>query len=708
MVKHDVLRFYFLRQKKQKINSTFFFQLDNKHNLTDMFCPICKISDFHDPCALIKHVHSIHKKSIFICSGCKKNFLHAQSINRHLKVTEECMGCTKINGEFRLRQNVIASHTAIESQATESDIDIHEHKDSSDNVINVPVENGIDCRSIEHPREESMSEVVDEEGPPDPDAHTLDEDDDDEQPPDIQWDITSTNSFLKWSSSQSANLSEQTAKRIVRDYQKLASTFEPSWSDSCAFIEALDQTYDTMVEKNPKLNYVCNRLRGIHWIGKWRVAQGIPTCSVSMDYLSDLVKKAQGAGSRQTTSLSILAITDPYELVLLSNEVISILQGAQQEDLDPFIQSHFRHDKAHSQSELLEFGKSLRCWLDLAMRFTNVPTRIQCTIGLLSHLASPRATRDNAYVARLVLRGENFVRILNKDKVGNFIEPVEIPLCTTISIYMYFYLKFCRPDAASDFAFQSDQGCQWVKASRDIKAYLKEKGLDPDRIEPSGRIIHGSRHIGLATFAVMCNFDRQLISDYTVLMRHSMATCERIYSPWLRIECAQRALRVISTTRKLNIPNAPTARLLCIRQPCDAVYSVLTKLMQQEHSGMGPDRVLTHYSKADASTQTGPNGASDATTSTEITVCIECGSSLILRGPYTIARDERYFGKLWTECVACSRRVDCNRKRKWCDLGKVPIGWSLENLSRPRNLDAIVKHIHDCTGATFDTKKFGF
>ena len=644
-------------------------------------CPICKSRGFDKLNSLMKHVHSAHAgQSIFMCSVCEKTFSHSQSINRHLNNSKSCICATKISSDQWDGGKNVDIHAVIEDAGVD-DVTI-------DTEIEKIGEDDIESRAED--------EVV---------ADTLSKNfvDDDTVP---TWGPNSKINFTEWSSLPPASLSASTALRIIVEYEKVAEVFETIWGDCDAFTEAIDAWYDEMLISGLKPGTACVRLRCLNWIGTWRTAKSFITNESAKEYLTDLIRRVQTLSSMETTNLSILAISDPFELVMICNEVVARLQKAQLDELDPFISAYLSERGPHSRSDMIEFGKGLRCWIDLAMRFTNVPTRIQCTIELLSHTVP--STKD--YVARLVLRGEVFVRVLNKDKVGKYYEPVEIGLCKTISCYLYFYINYCRTDLNSPLAFQSDHGHKWTRASRDLKVYLKKRGIDPDRLEPSGRIIHGSRHIGLATFAVMCGFDSSKISDYTVLMRHSMSTCERVYSPWLRIERARRALDIISIARGFEVPEvAPQVKLLQLRRPADVVIDRISEMMRKDHMKICVHAGIKIYSKVDAWTQTGGDDLPQQKPNDQKKNCEKCGGSLALYGPYAIARDLRYFGRLWAECSKCAVQVNNKRKRMWFEGGYVPDGWDMSTVTCPRNWKALCTYIEKSTGKPFiDSEKLGF
>ena len=91
-------------------------------------------------------------------------------------------------------------------------------------------------------------------------------------------------------------------------------------------------------------------------------------------------------------------------------------------------------EKTHS-----EFGDRLRNWLELVIRFTNIPCRIQCS----RELQMP--DQDNmTYVAKLVIREGQYCRLINQDKTSSTHQPLVLPLGRTISAYLYFYITHCR------------------------------------------------------------------------------------------------------------------------------------------------------------------------------------------------------------------------------------------------------------------------
>jgi len=510
-------------------------------------------------------------------------------------------------------------------------------------------------------------------------------------------------SFSQWSAAyrrdptpkeppRPSSYAESVESQVKLFYKSVQDIFESTWDDADVFADTIDTWFDeesACIQKST----LASRLRYIRWIGWWKLDQGGTSDDV-ITFLDETIQAAQSASTRHSTNHSMLAICDPYALVKTGNDVVNLLRKAQRDELDPFISSHLR-TLSKTESQLLTFGcEQLRCWLDLAMRFTNIACRIQCTI----RLEMPTSTSQE-YVSKLVQHGTCYTRVLNKDKVGKHYEATQIPLDSTISTYLSFYLAFCRADASSHLVFQTKRGSPWQRASRDVKKYLKDRGFLPEKVEPNGRFVHGSRHISLATFSVGVGFDVQRIRDYTVLMRHSLDTAEKIYCPWLKVSQAANAIKSVASIRGLDLSSLPehnvavadAVKLTGLREPQD----IISAYSRQAMSSNFKKQLFVSYGKRSVGTQTyiksellaeEEDPAGDLAPGSATQKCSECPLAMDLCGPHAVSRDTTKFGRYYLACRTCKGST-----KLWFPLGHVPLEPSTS--CKPRNLKSIQEHL---------------
>jgi hypothetical protein len=229
----------------------------------------------------------------------------------------------------------------------------------------------------------------------------------------------------------------------------------------------------------------------------------------------------------------------------------------QRTTIDPFITAFFTCPGSITPKALVDFGnQEMKCWIELVIRFTNTPLRIQVTTGLVGPDAQHRD-----FVSQLAIGAHSVQRIVQNDKLGTHKQIVAVPLDDVASGYLLFYYTYCRPDPSSPYVFQSVQGHTWTRASRDLKAYLVQHGIDCDAMCPNGRFIHVTRNIGIACFSVLCDFDIAKIRNYCTLLRHQLINPEHIYSPWMKVSQSQHAGNDLLQLRGLARPEATRAKI---------------------------------------------------------------------------------------------------------------------------------------------------
>jgi hypothetical protein len=418
-----------------------------------------------------------------------------------------------------------------------------------------------------------------------------------------------------------------------------------------------------------------------------------------IEYLADLVADTQMTTTRVATTLNILKLEDPFALVRIRDTVVNALRKEQIENINPYILNNILH-REDTNADHATFGIRLRNWLELVIRFTNIPCRIQCTREMQLPSSS---TMD--YVSKLVLREEQYCRILNRDKSSFSHQPLLIPLGRFISTYLHIYITYCRPKVEHSFVFCSGRGAQWTRPSRDLKRYMEDiLGISVHDIDPTGRFIHGSRSIMMAVFAVGVHFDQQKMHGFARLMRHSSTTNERFYSMWQQRALSNQSIDVFAQMMSLDFTSVTTTPMTYKPIQLQPIPARLTAVFLH-----GFDAYVTHanvipcYGTRSVGTQTGPaDGCTvDDTVLPEIDIaetqprCKSCGIfSLQLYGPFGSIRRKRYFGRYYLACIACNKndegRFDL-QKCLWFPLGYQPEQVSKSN--RPRNMKEILEFI---------------
>jgi hypothetical protein len=419
-----------------------------------------------------------------------------------------------------------------------------------------------------------------------------------------------------------------------------------------------------------------------------------------IEYITDLVVDTQTTATRSVTTLNVLKLEDPFALTHIRDTIVNALLKEQVEQIHPYILSSVLDGKPGATHS--EFGPRLRNWLELVIRFTNIPCRIQCT----RELQMPDETAVT-YVSKLVLRDGQYCRLINQDKTAESHQPLLIPLGHTLSTYLYFYMTYCRPQVEHSFVFCTRRGTKWVRPSRDLKRYIEEVLEIPvHQVDPTGRFIHGSRSIMMAVFAVGVNFDQQKMHGFARLMRHSSTTNERYYSMWQQRALSNQSIDVFSQLMGLDFTSTTVAPVAY--QPVK-LREVPARMRSVFVQGFGSDvsrsNVEPCYGTCSVGTQTGPS-QSDECVDTGLRMyemdvadtvprCTACGLfTLELYGPFGSMRRKRYVGRYYLACGTCHRNDEGRFNLPqclWYPLGYVPLQKS--NSSRPRNMKEIQSFI---------------
>lgn len=470
------------------------------------------------------------------------------------------------------------------------------------------------------------------------------------------------------------------------------------WEQAGRFCDAIDQWIDERYASSAfQPITTANHLRHLQWYAKFMYSRQ-QTDDAVLDYLEDVVQSTQHYASKATTDGHCIAMLDPYQLAKLRDHIVAGLQKQQRDVLDPFIERVYRAPENVSSEELVTFGLvHLRCWLDLAMRFATVPLRMQCTI----HLLEPTADHTD-FVAKLSYRQGKYVRIIYHDKTGDSHAPAEVPIGREISAYLTFYRHHCRPLPLAPHTFQTKSGSVWKRASADVKEYTRlHLHIEPERIEPTGRFVHGSRHIGLATYALAVNFDSERLRELAHLMRHSVAVSEKYYSVWLDRNRNERAstsfARIMGLDQQDEETDGKTTpyRPLTLRPPSTIVRQQMVEVLARElaeYQHLPPEQT---FELRDASTQTGPDPVPPQTKhhwtdSCTLPKCTTCTEAFVVLGPLGQSRHSHY-GQYFAQCMRCHGKRPVMEHAVWYQLGYTPGVPSRSQ--QPRNHQQIQQYI---------------
>ena len=512
--------------------------------------------------------------------------------------------------------------------------------------------------------------------------------------------LGSTNTFAEWArayqmvrTSADVPLSDSTLHNITSTWTQYFAPLSLTWEHTGVFSDQIDQWMDEQYASTLQPITTVNHLRHLRWHALYMYSIS-RTSTDTLDYLEDVIHSTQRHASKGTSDTHCIAMLDPYQLASLRDRIVAALQHQQRDCLDPFIERVCRNPEAIPQEDCIAFGIThLRCWIDLALRFVSVPLRMQCTI----HLLEP-GVESTEYVCKLTYRGDSYIRIVYRDKTGDTHPPSSVPVGRTISTYLTFYRRYCRVRPMAPYTFQTVQGSVWKRASQDVKEYTRTfLGIDPDKIEPTGRFVHGSRHIGLATYALAVNFDSERLRELAHLMRHSVAISEKYYSVWLDRNRNERASQNFSTTmgiseKEVETTPSPSYRPLSLRPPSSLIqhtmeHALLTEVSHHIHP-------TSTFTLRDASTQTG--NVTTVTTMVPLTdsctlpICTQCKSSYSVFGPLGQSRHPM-FGRYFTQCLTCDGRRPNKISTVWYDLGYTPAIPSQSH--QPRNRASIVQRL---------------
>ena len=456
--------------------------------------------------------------------------------------------------------------------------------------------------------------------------------------------------------------------------------------DDGVITETLDEWVDAELQLH-STQTVNNHVRYLLLVLRY-LADTTVINALVVEYVADLVGETQSAATRGSTTLNMLKMEDPFALARIRDTVVNALLQEQVDYIDPYIATHLFDTPTHSE-EVLVFGVRLRNWLELAIRLTNIPCRIQCTRELrtVEHTGLD-------YVSKLVLRDGQYCRLINQDKSATSHQPLFLPLGANLSAYLHIYLAYGRPPTDHTYVFCTKKGAKWARPSRDLKIYLESVlGLDVHAIDPTGRFIHGSRALMMAVFAIGVHFDQQKMHGFARLLRHSSTTNERFYSMW-----QQRALSTQAIAAFADVFELPVTRAH-VPMTCVQLRTIPRAIAARIDAQLQTPTVRPYWSTCSIGTQTGDMECSQGTQH-ELDVaatppaCVCCGQfSLQVFGPFGSMRRRKYAGRYYLACP-CQRNTDGRFDTKhclWYPLGYTPLQKSQSSI--PRNMDEIKQYI---------------
>lgn len=501
-------------------------------------------------------------------------------------------------------------------------------------------------------------------------------------------------------------LSESTIQRIIgfETGNVLGCTISEllfEQDDEESILNRIDTWVDDELQKY-ELQTINNHVRYLYFLVLYYTETRQCNHDHIIQYMDDLVHNTQLLTSKSASTINVLKLEDPYALSAIRDRVVDALTTEQVEHIDPYI-TQFIHGNVNADN-VYTFGIRLRNWLELAIRFTNIPCRIQCTRDM-------RTTTYGKYdyVSKLIQHVDQYHRLINMDKTGSTThQPISIPLDKTLSMYLYYYVTYFRP-GDSDYVFVTKNGTKWTKPSRDLKVYLNDVlNIPVADIDPTGRFIHASRAIMMAAFSIRVDFNISRMHEFARLMRHSSTTSEHYYSIWQQKYASENAINTFSRVFGVDIVTSHDESSVKKKSPV-GLRMPSSIIRHHYDSQTNKDGHFYRYATYSVGTQTNfyENDDNSNSPNREIDIaatippCPSCNEqSLDVYGPFGSKRRKWYYGRYYLACAACHRdSSDKTRFRLtsclWYPLGYKPLQKS--NSSKPRNMEDICKYICDTT-----------
>ena len=214
----------------------------------------------------------------------------------------------------------------------------------------------------------------------------------------------------------------------LADLRWIGGEVAPALDD---FEVALDRGVDHMLAKQVTLHCITNKTRALvaHLHDKPK----------HLALVVGLIKQLQSSSTKERFQGLLLRCLDPHEMVGLRNRIIGLL-SQEQKKLD----RELLECKCKPSPDL---GHRLRCFIEAALRFENIPCRVQCTVDMVGP-----AYEKRDYVAKLVGEpGHPYQRVILFDKVFESHQPLSIPVGEDLSVYLAYYDRRIRPPGSECF-----------------------------------------------------------------------------------------------------------------------------------------------------------------------------------------------------------------------------------------------------------------
>ena len=225
---------------------------------------------------------------------------------------------------------------------------------------------------------------------------------------------------------------------------------------------------------------------------------------------------------------------DPQESISIYNHIAQAIH-VKCDVLDKII-----HDAMDGDFLGKEDEATFRCWLDVAIKITNVSGRVQATTSLRLPSYTSKPPIDT--VCQLVYHGKGkFSRLFLRDKTGKVDTlPALIPLGPFLDPYMAMYIYLTRNSARTQFVFRPDDK-QWSSSSADIVAFTcKISGL-PQKIFKFQRAF---RNLFLNRVLINEDYRSNAVRIVGTLTRNNAQTISEHYAKWGHLYHQQNSSRV--------------------------------------------------------------------------------------------------------------------------------------------------------------------
>jgi hypothetical protein len=177
--------------------------------------------------------------------------------------------------------------------------------------------------------------------------------------------------------------------------------------------------------------------------------------------------------------------------------------------------------------------KDFRFWLDVMIKMTNAPNRIQNSTWLEVPSKHPVSTRTKA---RLVYTHTGVLdRMFYNDKVGKMgAMPTLVPLGSYLSFFMAAYLLYCTPPG-SDYVFDTNKTTHWSIKSTVYLEQLQSPHHVTDIPSWLFKTQHGLRSTAIGALCALHRFDTDKLLEIAHISRHTINVLLTDYAYWSKL-----------------------------------------------------------------------------------------------------------------------------------------------------------------------------